>query len=58
MMMMMIIILIIDNELDGINRDNEKRTWLLKDAAISGERNVFKKESEKTLKYIKKKTLQ
>ena len=49
MMMMMIIILIIDNELDGINRDNEKRTWLLKDAAISGEREMFSRKNPKKL---------
>ena len=53
MAMMMIIIIIIDNELDGIIRDNEKRTWLLKDTAISLERSAVKKEAEKILKYKK-----
>ena len=53
---MIIIIIIIDNELDGVIRDNEIRTCLLKDAEISGERNVVKKEAENISKY--KRTLQ
>ena len=32
-------------------RDNEKRTCMLLDVAISGDRNVIKKEAEKGLKY-------
>jgi hypothetical protein len=31
--------------------DNEKRTCMLIYVAISGDRNVFKKEAEKILKY-------
>ena len=42
-MMMIIIIIII--------RDNEKGTCTLIDVAISGDRNVIKKETEKILKY-------
>jgi hypothetical protein len=34
-----------------IIRDNEKRTWMLIDVAIPGDRNVIKKEAEKILKY-------
>ena len=34
-----------------IIRDNEKRTCMLIDIAISGDRNVIKKEAEKILKY-------
>ena len=45
MMMMMIIIMII------IIRDNEKRTCILIDVAISADSNVIKKEAEKILKY-------
>jgi len=40
-----------NNKPDIINRDNEKRTCMLIDAAISGDRNVIKKEAEKILKY-------
>ena len=36
---------------DSIIRDNEKRTCMLIDAAISGDRNVIKKEAEEILKY-------
>ena len=36
---------------DIINCDNEKRTCMLIDVAISGDRNVIKKETEKILKY-------
>ena len=31
--------------------DNEKRTCMLMDVAISGDRNLIKKEAEKILKY-------
>jgi hypothetical protein len=34
-----------------IIRDNEKRTCMLIDVAISGDRNVIKKEAKKILKY-------
>ena len=34
-----------------IIRDNEKKTCMLMDIAISGDRNVIKKEAEKILKY-------
>jgi len=34
-----------------IIRDHEKRTCMLTDVAISGDRNVIKKEAEKILKY-------
>jgi hypothetical protein len=34
-----------------IIRDNEKRTRMLIDVAISGDRNMIKKEAEKILKY-------
>ena len=46
--MMMIIIIIIP---DIIIRDNEEGTCMLIDVAISGERNMIKKEAEKILKY-------
>ena len=39
------------NEPDIIIRDNEKGTCMLIDVAISGNRNVIKKEAEKILKY-------
>jgi hypothetical protein len=39
------------NKPDIIIRDNEKRTCMLIDVAISGNRNVIKKEVEKILKY-------
>jgi len=39
------------NKPDIINRDNEKGTCMLTDVAISGDRNVIKKEAEKILKY-------
>ena len=39
------------NKPDIIIRDNEKRTCMLIDVAISGHRNVIKKEAEKILKY-------
>ena len=40
-----------NNKPDIIIRDNEKGTSILIDAAISGDRNVIKKEAEKFLKY-------
>ena len=42
----MIIIII-----NTIIRDNEKGTLMLIDVAISGDRNVIKKDAEKILKY-------
>ena len=39
------------NKPDIIIRDTEQRTCLLIDVAISGDRNVIKKEAEKILKY-------
>jgi len=40
-----------NNKPDIIICDNEKGTCMLIDVAISGERNVIKKETEKILKY-------
>ena len=40
-----------NNKPDIIIRDNEKGTCMIIDVAISGDRNVFKKEAEKILKY-------
>ena len=40
-----------NNKPDIIIRDNEKGTCVLIDVAISGDRNVIKKEAEKILKY-------
>jgi len=40
-----------NNKPDIIIRDNGKRTCMLIDVAISGDRNVIKKEDEKILKY-------
>ena len=40
-----------NNKLDIIIRDNEKGTCMLIDVAISGDRNMIKKEAEKILKY-------
>jgi hypothetical protein len=40
-----------NNKPDIIIRDNEKRTCMLIDVAISGDRNVNKKQTEKILKY-------
>jgi hypothetical protein len=37
-----------------IIRDNEKRTCMLIDVAILGDRNVIKKEAEEILKYVYK----
>jgi len=39
------------NKPDIIIHDNEKGTFMLIDVAISGDRNVIKKEAEKILKY-------
>jgi hypothetical protein len=39
------------NKPDTIIRDNEKGTCMLTDTAISGDRNVIKKEAGKILKY-------
>ena len=39
------------NQPDIIIRDNEKRTCMLIDVKIPGDRNVIKKEAEKILKY-------
>jgi hypothetical protein len=39
----------IPNSKPDIIRDNEKRTCMLIDVAISGDRNVIKKEAEKIL---------
>ena len=41
----------IPNKPDIIIRDNEKGTCMLIHVAISGDRNVIKKEAEKILKY-------
>ena len=48
---LIIIIIIIIIIPDIIIRDNEKGTCMLIDVAISGERNVIKKEADKVLKY-------
>ena len=48
---MITIIIIPNNKPDIIIRDNEKRTCILIDIAISGNSNVIKKEAEKILKY-------
>jgi hypothetical protein len=40
-----------NNKPDIIIRDNEKRTCVLIDVAISGDRSMIKKETEKILKY-------
>jgi len=40
-----------NNKPDIIIRDNGKGTCVLTDVAISGDRNVIKKEAEKILKY-------
>ena len=39
------------NKPDIIIRDNEKGTCMLIDVAVSGDRNVIKKEAEKVVKY-------
>jgi hypothetical protein len=40
-----------NNKPDIVIRDNEKGTCMLIDVAISGDRNVIKKEAAKVLKY-------
>jgi hypothetical protein len=40
-----------NNKPDIIIRDNEKRTCMIIDVALPGDRNVIKKEAEKILKY-------
>ena len=40
-----------NNKPEIIIRDNEQGTCMLIDVAISGDRNVIKKEAEKILKY-------
>jgi hypothetical protein len=40
-----------DNKLDIIIGDNEKGTCVLLDVVITGDRNAFKREAEKILKY-------
>jgi len=40
-----------NNKPDIIIRDNEKGTCMLIDVAISGDRNLIKKEAEKIIKY-------
>jgi hypothetical protein len=40
-----------NNKLDIIIRDNEKGTCMLIDVAMSGDRNVIKKEARKILRY-------
>jgi len=42
---------ILNNKPDIIIRDNEMETCMLIDVAISGDKNVIKKEAEKILKY-------
>ena len=42
-----------NNKPDIIIRDNEKGTCMLIDVAISGDRNVIRKEAEKSLIYMK-----
>ena len=51
MMMMMMMMIVIIIKPDIIIRDNEKGTCMFIDLAISGDRNVIKKEAEKILKY-------
>jgi len=45
-----------NNKPDIIIRDNEKGTCMLIDVAISGDRNVIKKEAEKILKLYNRNT--
>ena len=40
-----------NNKPDIINRDNKQWTWMVIDVAVSGDRNVIKKEAENILKY-------
>ena len=50
-LVIIVIIVIIIIIIIIIIRDNEKGTCMLIDVAISGDRNVIKKEAEKILKY-------
>jgi hypothetical protein len=50
-MMMMMMLIMIMMMMIIIIRDNKKGTCLLTDVAISGDRNVIKKEAVKILKY-------
>jgi len=50
-MMMMILMMIIIIIIIIIISNNKKGTYLLIDAAISGHRNVIKKEDERILEY-------
>jgi hypothetical protein len=43
---------VLNNKLDFVILGNERGTCLLLDIEISGDRNVIKKEAEKTLKYV------
>jgi hypothetical protein len=43
--------IILNIKSDNIIRDNEKRTYMLTDAAIRGDRNVVTKVAENTPKY-------
>jgi hypothetical protein len=50
---------VVSNKLDIVIRDDKKGTCVLIDAAISGDRNLIKREAEEVLKYkdlAKKKT--
>jgi hypothetical protein len=49
--MVVVVVTIPNNKPDIIIRDNEKVTCMLIDVAISGDRNVIKKEAEKILEY-------
>jgi len=40
-----------NNKMDILIQENEEGTFMLIGAAISGDRNVIKKEAEKTIKY-------
>jgi hypothetical protein len=40
-----------NNKMDILIQENEERTFMLIGVAISGDRNVIKKETEKTIKY-------
>jgi len=50
MMIIIIIIIIIIIKPDIIIRDNEKRTCMVIDVAVSGDRNVIKKRSRENSK--------
>ena len=51
LVMVVVVVTIPNNKPDIIIRDNEKVTCMLIDVAISGDRNVIKKEAEKILEY-------